>query len=311
MRIVFMGTPDFAVPSLQRLLADGREVVGVFTQPDRPKGRGYKLAPPPVKVLALEEGIPVYQPEKMRDGAALAQLQALQPDLVVVAAYGRILPPDLLAVPRLGCLNVHGSLLPQYRGAAPIQWSVLGGDSETGVTIMQMAEGLDTGDILLQRATPIGPDETAGELFDRLALLGAQALSEALALLEAGALSPTPQEEALATYAPPLQKAQATLDFARPARSAHNQVRGLNPWPVARTTLDGRLLKVYSSRPVSGKGQPGQVLEGKNRLVVACGEGALEILELQAEGGKRLPAADFLRGHPVETGRLLGQTNPK
>ena len=306
MRIVFMGTPDFAVPCLARLLADGHELAGVFTQPDKPKGRGYKLAPPPVKVLAQEHGIPVYQPEKMKDGRALEILRGLMPELIVVVAYGRILPKEILELPKYGCINVHGSLLPRWRGAAPIQWSVISGDQLAGVTTMYMAEGLDTGDMILSRSTPIGPEETSGELYERLAQLGAELLSETVALVAQGNAPRTPQDDACSCYAPMLTRELARLDFTKPAAGVRSLICGMNPWPVAHTRLAGKVLKVYRARLAEGSGTPGEVLDGK-RLVVACGGGAVELLEIQAEGGKRMLAADYLRGHPVQAGTRLGE----
>ena len=307
MRIVFMGTPGFAVPCLARLLDDGHEVAGVFTQPDKPRGRGYKLMPPPVKELALERGLPVYQPAKMRDGEALSILRELSPELVVVVAYGKILPKEILELPKYGCVNVHGSLLPRWRGAAPIQWSVIAGDAEGGVTTMYMAEGLDTGDMILRRATPIGPDETSDELYERLAALGAQALSETVTLIAAGRAPREPQDDAASCYAPMLSKELAEIDFSKPAREVHNLVRGMNSWPVAHTTLGGKLLKVYRTRAAQGKGAPGE-LRGVKSFTGACGEGAVELVEIQAEGGRRMNAADYLRGHPVAAGTRLGES---
>lgn len=305
MRIVFMGTPEFAVPCLSRLLADGHEIAGVFAQPDRPKGRGHKLAPPPVKELALARGLPVYQPEKLRDGAALDLLRSLAPELAVVVAYGRILPKELLETPPLGCVNVHGSLLPKYRGAAPIQWSVLNGDGMGGVTTMYMAEGLDSGDMILQSATPIGEDETSGELFERLSQMGAELLSETVKLIGAGGAPRRPQNDAEATTAPMLDKAMAEIDFSQPARKVHKLICGMNPWPVAHTAVDGAPVKVYRSRVTEGSGAPGTVLPGKG-LTVACGQGAVELLEVQGPGGKRMNAVDYLRGHPLRRPRLGG-----
>ena len=303
MDIVFMGTPDFAVPSLERLIALGHRVKGVFTQPDKPVGRKQELTPPPVKELALRHGIPVFQPVKMRDGSALALLRELAPELVVVVAYGRILPPDILAVPKYGCINIHGSLLPKYRGAAPIQWTVINGDAEAGVTSMYMAEGLDTGDMLLSLSTPVGEDETAGELFDRLAPLGADCLEQTLELLRKGELSPRPQREADATYAPMLDKKMAGLDFGRSPRELCCLIRGLCPWPVAYTGLDGKKLKVYSARPAEGfSGPAGELLSG-DRMIVGAGDGAVELLQVQLEGSRRMPAADFLRGKHLAPGK--------
>lgn len=306
MKIVFMGTPEFAVPCLVRLLDDGHGVAGVFTQPDKPKGRGYKLMPPPVKELALAHGLPVYQPAKMRDGEALSILKGLSPELVVVVAYGKILPKEILELPKYGCVNVHGSLLPRWRGAAPIQWSVISGDAEGGVTTMYMAEGLDAGDMILRRSTPIGLDETSDELYERLAVLGAQALSETVRLIAEGKAPREKQDDAASCYAPMLTKELAKIDFTKSAREVHNLVRGMNSWPVAHTTLDGKLLKVYRTRVTECGGAPGELLGGKS-FAVACGEGAVELLEIQAEGGRRMTAADYLRGHPVAAGTRLGE----
>lgn len=303
MRVVFMGTPDFAVPCLARLIADGHEIPGVFTQPDRPKGRGHKLAPPPVKELAQAHHIPVYQPEKLRDGTALEILKNLRPELVVVVAYGRILPRKLLEVPPYGCVNVHGSLLPKYRGAAPIQWSVINGDALAGVTTMYMAEGLDCGDIILRESTPVGENETAGELYERLAPMGAALLSETVKRIGAGNAARIPQDDRLATLAPMLEKPMAEIDFSKPASQVHKLICGMNPWPVAHTAMDGVPVKVYRSRLAQGAGAPGTVLPGKG-LVVACGQDAVELLELQAQGGKRMNAADYLRGHALRTDRI-------
>lgn len=308
MRIVFMGTPDFAVPCLARLIADGHTLAGVFTQPDKPKGRGYKLTPPPVKELALVQSIPIYQPAKMRDGQALAILRELSPDLLVVVAYGKLLPPDLLALPPLGCVNVHGSLLPQYRGAAPIQWSVINGDENAGVTTMFMAEGLDTGDMILTRATPIGKDETSGALYERLSVLGAEALSETVALIAAGTAPRIPQDDSRSCYAPMLTKELAQINWHASAQEIHNLIRGMSPWPVAHTTLDGKLLKIHKARLCDGAGEAGAALGG---CVIACESGAIELLEIQTEGGKRMNAADYLRGHPLAADTFLGKLNPK
>ena len=281
----------------------------MFSQPDKPKGRGYKLTPPPVKVLAQEHGIPVYQPASVRTPEVLELLESLAPDALVVVAYGKILPKSILELPPKGCINVHGSLLPKYRGAAPIQWTVLNGDPVGGVTTMYMDVGMDTGDILLTRTTPVGEQETAGELFDRLADLGAQLLLETLDQVQAGTIQPRPQEEALATHAPMLTKEMARMDFTQSAQALHNLVRGMNPWPVARTTLHGKLLKVLATSPLADwkKGEPGQVLESGERLVVACGQGALALERVQLEGSKPMASRDFLRGHPVEKGTFLGQ----
>ena len=306
MRILFMGTPDFAVPSLEALVAAGHDVCGVFTQPDKPKNRGMKLLPTPVKVCAQAHGIPVFQPVKLRDGTALAQIQELAPELIVVAAYGRILPDDILAAPPRGCINVHSSLLPKYRGTAPINWAVLNGDSETGVTIMHMAHDLDAGDIIAQAATPIDPDETVVTLHDRLAVLGAELLVQVVADIAAGTAARTPQDHDKATLAPMLSRELSPMDFTRPARELHNQVRGLIPWPAAVTELGDRRCKVFSTSVLDAHtdAAPGTILEaGKEGIQVACGGGTvLRIDELQPDGGKRMRAADYLRGHPIPVG---------
>ena len=306
MRILFMGTPDFAVPSLEALVAAGHDVCGVFTQPDKPKNRGMKLLPTPVKVCAQAHGIPVFQPVKLRDGTALAQIQELAPELIVVAAYGRILPDDILAAPPRGCINVHSSLLPKYRGAAPIQWTVLNGDKTAGVTTMFMAEGMDTGDMLLKAETPVGEEETSGQLFDRLKDLGAQLLIETLEKLEQGALTPIPQEEAQATHAPMLSKELSLVDWTKPAQQVHDLIRGLNPWPSAVSYLDGKKLKLHASRVREGSGQPGKAFVQEGALLVCCGQGALELTELQTENGKRMDGKSYLLGHPLEQDSRFG-----
>ena len=305
MRILFMGTPEFAVPSLEALVAAGHEVCGVFSQPDKPVGRHQnKLQPTPVKECALSHNIPVFQPVKMRDGTALAQIQALEPELIVVAAYGRILPDDILACPPKGCINVHSSLLPKYRGAAPINWAVINGETVSGVTIMHMATELDAGDIIAQESTEIGANETAEELYRRLSILGADLLVQAVSAIEAGLAQRTPQNSAEATLAPMLGKEFSPMDWSRTAHALHCQVRGLLPWPVASTDkLTGETIKVYRTEETGDKtqAQPGTVLAaGKQGIDVACGEGTvLRITELQAPGKKRMKAADYLRGHPI------------
>lgn len=303
MRILFMGTPDFAVASLKRLVEDGHDVCGVFTQPDKPKNRGHKLAFSPVKEYALTVGIPVYQPVKLRDGEALRLVEELAPELIVVAAYGRILPEDILNTPPYGSINVHSSILPKYRGAAPINWAILNGDSVTGVTIMYMAKELDAGDVILCRETAIDPDEDAQMLTARLAALGADALAQAVERLHDGTAVRLPQDHSAYTYAPMLDRNLSPLDFSKSARQLHDQVRGLIPWPCASMTLDGKNVKVYRTA-VGGETAltAGKIAEaGKQGLAIACGDGRLlRILELQAEGGKRMAAADYLRGHPVQ-----------
>lgn len=302
MRIVFMGTPDFAVPSLQTLIGRGDEICAVFTQPDKPKGRGHKLQPPPVKELALQHGLQIFQPDSLRDGDVQKTIAELLPDAIVVVAYGKKLPPEVLAVPRLGCVNVHGSLLPKYRGAAPIQWAVLNGEKTTGVTTMFMAEGMDTGDMLLKSETEIGPEETAGELFDRLKLLGAGLLDETLSRLERGELKGTPQDEAQATLAPMLKKEMSIIDWTRTAQQIHDQIRGLNPWPCATALLDGKRVKLLASRAVEGEGVPGMAYDLSGELAAACGQGMLLIRELQAETGRKMSGRDYLLGHPLTQG---------
>ncbi len=304
MRIVFMGTPDFAVPCLQRLLEDGHEVPAVFTQPDKPVGRHAVLTPPPVKQLALSRGIPVYQPTKMRDGTAAALLRELAPDCLVVVAYGRILPQEILDVPPRGCVNIHGSLLPRYRGAAPIQWSVIRGETVTGVTSMFMDAGMDTGDIIDTLTTPIGENETAGELFERLAPLGARLLSTTLAAIADGTVTRRPQNDAEATMAPMLEKAMGRLDLTRPARELHNQVRGMNPWPGAFCTVGGKTLKIHETRVAAGSGAPGTLLCA-DPVTVACGEGALQLVTVQPEGKPRMAAEAWLRGARLPQGARL------
>lgn len=302
MRVIFMGTPDFAVPVLQKLLDRGDEVCAVFTQPDKPKGRGHKLQAPPVKELAEARGLPVHQPATLRGEETQELIRSLAPDAIVVAAYGKLLPKAVLDIPPLGCINVHGSLLPQYRGAAPIQWSVIHGDAVTGVTTMYMAEGMDTGDMLLKAETPIGPEETAGELFDRLKLLGADLLGETLDRLERGELERIPQKEAEATYAPLLTKELSQVDWTRPAQKVHDLIRGLNPWPSAFALRGGKRLKLFASRVTEGAGKPGALFSQGGELAVCCGEGALLLTELQTENGKRVSGRDYLLGHPLQEG---------
>ncbi len=308
MKLVFMGTPDFAVPCLTALQEAGHEIAAVFTQPDKPKGRGYALTPPPVKEKALSYGLPVYQPATVRDGEAEALLREIGPDAVAVVAYGKILPPALLEIPRYGCINVHASLLPRHRGASPIQWAIVCGDEKTGVTTMQMAEGMDTGDILEQAETPIDPDETAESLHDRLSHMGAKLLVQTLQDLEVGTVVPIKQEEALATKAPLIRKEMGQMDFAKTAGELHNLARGFYPWPGAYTSLGGKRLKVLETRLAAGGGAPGEVLCAEGRLTVACGgHTALELVRVQLEGKKPMTAADLLRGHPIPAGTRLGE----
>ncbi|MBQ4332541.1 MAG: methionyl-tRNA formyltransferase [Clostridia bacterium] len=306
MRLIFMGTPDFAVPSLERLLADGHTVSLVVTQPDKPVGRKQILTPPAVKVCALTHGLPVYQPASMRTEEAYNRLAQENADAIIVVAYGKILPRSILDLTPGGCINVHGSLLPRYRGAAPVQWAVLNGDAESGVTTMQLDEGVDTGDILLMSRRPLGDTVTGGELFDLLAADGAELLSRTLAELAAGTLKPTPQTDDCACYASMLDKCMCPLDWQKPARTLHNQVRGMNPWPVATCRVDGKCMKVYSTRVGDATtAAPGTVV-AVAPLTVACGDGNTLILEeIQAEGSRRMAAADYLRGHPIDPGTVL------
>ncbi len=309
MRILFMGTPDFALPSLQALLDAGHELVGVFTRADKPKNRGMKLQAPPVKMLAEEHQIPVYQPTTLRDGTALAQIESLAPDLIVVVAYGRILPLEILDYPKYGCINVHSSLLPKYRGSAPIHWAMLNGDAETGVTIMHMAEALDAGDIIAQDSTPIDGEEVVGDLHDRLAVMGAKLLVKVVEDLQAGTATRTVQDENLVTLAPMLGRHLSTLDFSKPAQMLHNQVRGLNPWPSATAELAGKTCKIWKTQvlPQRTDAEAGTVLSAdKMGIVLACGGGTcLNILDLQATGKRRMHADDFLRGNPIVAGTRL------
>ena len=307
MRIVFMGTPDFAVPSLQALIDAGHDVCAVYTQPDKPQGRKQILTAPPVKTLALEHDSPVFQPNTLKNEDEQARLRELAPEVIIVVAYGKLLPKAVLDIPPHGCINVHGSLLPRWRGAAPIQWAVIAGDEMAGVTTMQMAEGLDTGDMLLTYETKVGEKETAGELFDRLAQSGAELLTQTLVKLDE--ITPRPQDDAQSCYAHMLDKQMAVIDWSKSAHEIDCLIRGLNPWPIALTTLSGERLKVFAAEKANGNGEPGTVLEAnpKKGLTVACGEGALKLTEIQLVGGKRMKATDFLRGHSLEVGVKLGE----
>lgn len=301
MRVVFMGTPEIAATCLSKILDDGFQVVGVYTQPDRPKGRGMKMVYSPVKEVALAHDIPVFQPENFREDNTVEQLWALQPDVVAVVAYGRILPQRVLEIAPKGFINIHASILPQYRGSAPYQWAVLDGQKETGVTAMYLCREMDAGDMIAVAKTPIGPDETAGELLDRLAVLGAELLSKTLSRVERGEAEGIPQDHSQATYAPMLDKTMCAIDWTKTAQQIHNHVRGLHPWPVATAELAGTKFKIHATAVVDGNGEPGTILGlTKTGLLVACGEGAIEIRSLQAEGGKRMAAPDYFRGHPLE-----------
>ena len=301
MRVVFMGTPDIAATCLKKILADGFEVVGVYTQPDRPKGRGMKMVMSPTKEVALANDIPVFQPENFRADEDVQALRDLNPDVVAVVAYGRILPQRVLDIPTKGCVNIHASILPQYRGSAPYQWAVLDGMKETGVTAQHMVREMDAGDIIDVAKTPIGPDETAGELLDRLAVLGADLLSRTLTAFAEGTVTRTPQDPAGISFAPMLDKTMCPIDWNKTAQQVHDQVRGLHPWPVATMELKGKKFKVHATKIVEGSGQPGEILGlTKTGLKIACGQGAVEVISLQAEGGKRMAAPDYFRGHPLE-----------
>ncbi|MGN0996829.1 MAG: methionyl-tRNA formyltransferase [Candidatus Ventricola sp.] len=311
MRIVFMGTPDFAVPSLQALIGGGYDVVGVFCQPDRPKGRGHKLAACPVKETAVAAGIPVFQPERIKREEGVAALRALSPDLCVTAAFGQLLSQEILDIPPLGTINVHSSLLPRHRGSAPINWSIIQGDCVTGVTTMFTDRGMDTGDMLLSCETPIGERENAGELSDRLAQLGAQLLLQTLRALEDGTLRRTPQDPALATYEPKMDKELGRIDWSATARTIDCLVRGTTPWPGAFTTLGGQAVKVFAVEacPDEPSGAPGTVIaaDAKQGLVVSCGDHDVRLLTIQMPGAKRMDARDYLRGHAIDTGACLGR----
>lgn len=303
MRILFMGTPDFAVASLKRLVEDGHEICGVFTQPDKPKNRGHKMAFSPVKEYALSRDLTVYQPLKMRDGEALAIVQKLQPELIVVAAYGKILPEDILNTPPYGSINVHSSLLPKYRGAAPINWAILNGEDRTGVTIMYMAKELDAGDIIHCLETDIDFHEDAQTLTARLAELGAQALAEAVEMLKNGTAVRTPQDHSAHTYAPMLDKTLSPIDWSKSARQIHDQVRGLIPWPCAQTVLNDKTVKVFATEigEATEAGAGKIIAANKKGITFACGDGlSLRITELQPEGGKRMAASAYLAGHPIQ-----------
>lgn len=307
MDIVFMGTPEFAVPCLERLISDGHNVKGVFTQPDKPKGRGHKMQFPPVKECAVQNNIPVFQPLKMRDGEAMAILEELKPELIIVVAYGKILPEEILSFPKYGCVNMHASLLPKYRGAAPIQWCVLNGEKESGVTSMQMNAGLDTGDMLYSESVKIGENDTAGELHDKLSAIGADVMSKTIDMIIKGELKPEKQDDSLSNYAPMLSKDLCPINWNDSASEVHNKVRGLSPWPVATAVLNGKTIKIHRTELYGdAKGVCGEVIKADKELVVVCGDSkAVRIITLQAEGKKAMPASDFLRGNPIEKGTIL------
>lgn len=305
MRIIFMGTPDFAAVSLKKLIDKNYDIVGVFSQSDKPKGRGYKLVMPPVKEIALKHNIPVFQPKTLRNEESFDIIKELNPDIIVVVAYGKILPKNILDYPKLGCVNVHGSLLPKYRGAAPIQYSILNGEKETGITTMFMGEGLDTGDMLLKVSTPIGENETYGELHDRLAVMGSDILVDTLELLAENKITPIKQDDEKSTYAHMIDKKMGELDFTKPAKEVHNLIRGLSPAPCAYTHLGKKLLKVYKAvLREDMKGTPGNVLSEKE-FIVACGDYAIEFTEIQLEGKKRINADEFLCGRKLLANKPL------
>lgn len=309
MKIVFMGTPDFSVETLKQILAAGHEVSLVVTQPDRPRGRGKKPSFSPVKEYATEQNIPCFQPEKIRDASCIEILQKEQADIFVVVAFGQILPQRILDIPKYGCMNVHASLLPKYRGAAPIQWSVINGDAETGVTTMRMDAGMDTGDILLQDRIAIAPDETGGSLFDKLAVAGGALCVKTLAQIADGTIESIPQDHEAATYTRMISKQDGEIDFTLPAERIECLIRGMNPWPSAYTRIGNKMLKIWEADVIAQKDahQPGEIFDvTKDAFCVAAGEGALKILSLQLEGKKRMNTADFLRGYTLENGDCLG-----
>ena len=307
MKIIFMGTPDFAAASLEALIDSRHEIQAVVTQPDKPKGRKGELTPSPVKVVAEGKGIKVYQPLKVRDEEFVETLRAYNPDVIVVVAFGQIIPLSILKMPKFGCVNIHGSLLPKYRGAAPIQWAVLDGEKETGITTILMDEGIDTGDILLKKTIQIDTDETSGSLFDKLMALGAETILETLDELEKGNLTPIKQGESPTAYAKMLTKAMGLIDFTKSAKELDCFVRGMDPWPSAYTRLSGKTLKLWKVRVVEGSGKAGSVIDiGKESFTIACGEGAIEVLEVQLEGKKRMSAGDFLKGSTLNIGQELG-----
>ncbi|MBP2652931.1 MAG: fmt [Firmicutes bacterium] len=311
LRVVFMGTPDFAVPCLDRLVKDNCEILTVVTQPDRPKGRGRKLTPSPVKEAALRYGLPVLQPEKIKTPDFIDQIVALKPEAIVVVAFGQILPQSLLNVPKLGCINVHASILPKYRGAAPIHWAVINGERVTGVTTMYMDAGLDTGDMILKKEVNILPDDTTGELYDKLGLLGADLLSDTLRLMIQGDVPREKQDGSQATYASMITRETEQIDWHQSAEAVHNLVRGLNPWPSAYCRHDGKILKIWQTRVKEESqtivGTPGQVVAvGENGCIVATGAGLVELRQVQPESKKRMSAVEYVRGYGLNVGEILG-----
>jgi methionyl-tRNA formyltransferase len=307
MRIIFMGTPEFAVPSLRTLIESEEEVVAVVCQPDKPKGRGLEVIPPPTKVLAEKHSIPVLQPQKIRTDEFFNNIKNLNPDLICVTAYGKILPKNILDLPPYGCINVHASLLPKYRGAAPINWAIMRGEKATGITTMKMDEGMDTGDMLLRREMPIDDEDTGETLSEKLSEMGGEVLIETIKLFKEGRLDPIPQDHSQATYAPMLKKEDGNIDWEKSAEEIKNLVRGALPWPGACTSLERKLLKIYKARVTSGEGKPGEVIKSESAILrVATGNGAIDLLEIQIEGGKKLEIESFLRGRKVKEGTILG-----
>lgn len=308
MKLVFMGTPDFAVPCLEELINAGHEIIGVFTQPDKPVGRKRVMTPPPVKLCAEKNGITVYQPDSVRTEEALSLMKELNPDCVVVVAYGKIIPSEMLKLPKFGFVNVHGSLLPKYRGAAPIQWSIIDGETKTGVTTMQMDDGIDTGDMLEVLETEIGENETAGELFDRLAEMGGKLIVSTLSKLEKGELTPIPQDHEKSNYAKIISKEMALIDFNMSAENVFNLIRGFNPWPIAYTIIGDKRLKVFAAEKIgSVNGKAGEVVSSDGTLTVAFGDGnGLKFTDVQLEGSKRMSATEMLKGRPIGKGTVLG-----
>lgn len=312
MKLIYMGTPQFAVLPLRKLEAAGHEIVGVVTRIDKPSGRGMVLSSPPVKQAAVEMNLPLFQPRRVREPDFVSTLKLLNPEAIIVAAYGQILPKEILALPKFGCINIHASLLPLYRGAAPINWAIMNGDDETGITVMQMDEGMDTGPMLLQKSVPIGPKDTTGSMLEKLTLLGARLITEVLPLIADGSIVPRVQDDSKATFAPLLKKEDGLINWTMPAIKIHNRIRGMSPWPGAYTYLDGKMIKIIQSEAIIGKGDPGALFEvDKVTLAVGTGFGLLRIVALQQEGKKPLTAVDFLRGHHGIAGKSFQRENKR
>ena len=305
MNIVFMGTPDIAAETLKALISAGHKISAVFTKPDKPVGRKQILTPPPIKVLANENSIPVFQPETLKDGEAYKILKEINPEIIVVVAYGKLLPKEILELPKYGCINGHASILPKYRGSSPIQWAIVSGEKKTGITVMQMDEGMDTGDIIDIAEIEIGENETAEELFERLSVLAGSIICETLIKIENSTVKRIPQNEAEATYAPMIKKEMGEIDFTKTAQEIHNLVRGFYSWPAAYTFIGGKRIKVYKTEVVKGNAEPRTVLDNNKKLIIACGLDAIRLLEIQAEGGKRVTDTQYLLGNRVELGSLI------